>query len=110
LRFSRARRRLGAAPLALEQPRPAPSPIVQTAAHGAVRSHPRLFASATATALIVVVAAVTLLAVPGGPASGPGRLNLAAEAYAQTSVASDEILYTFATWTSEHPTSSRAPA
>jgi len=72
----------------------------------AVRSHARLFASATATALIVAIVAivaVALLAAPGGPASGPGGLNLAAQAYAQTSVTSDEILYTLATATSERP-------
>lgn len=69
----------------------------------AVRSHARLFAAATVTALIVAIVAVALLAAPGGPASGPVGLNLAAQAYAQTSVTSGEILYTLATTTSERP-------
>lgn len=74
--------------------------------HQAVSSRTRLFASATAAALIVAIVVVALLAAPGGPASGPGGLSLAAQAYAQTSVPADEILYTLATTTSERPTAS----
>ncbi len=43
--------------------------------------------------LVITLAAVALLVAPGGPGRGPGSLSLAAQAYALTSAATDEILH-----------------
>ena len=60
--------------------------------------------------VVITLAAVALLVAPGGPGRGPGSLSLAAQAYALTSAATDEILHTLATTVSERPTSTASSA